>query len=75
MDGFFVRGRDYPPLVPPASRTHKARPINDQPIGLGFPRRAGRCRPGKRPTSQIILATHQRIGYIFQEKLAVSAFF
>ena len=35
MDGFFVRGRDYPPLVPPASRTHKARPINDQPIGLG----------------------------------------
>ena len=50
MEAFLTRGWD--PLFFPGCRwLHKPQPTSDQAMGLGFPHRAGRYRPGGSPLS------------------------
>ena len=58
MEGFLIRGWEFifpwcganSALAPGATLAacwlHKPRPISNKPVGLGFPHRAGRYRPG-----------------------------
>ena len=50
MEGFLMRGWEL--ILPgcPGSM-YDPQPISDRPLGLGFPHRAGRCRPGGSPFS------------------------
>ena len=50
MEGFLIRGWD--PIVPGGANLFlEPQPISDWPMGLGFPHRAGRFRPGGSPFS------------------------
>ena len=44
-DGFLDRG--WGPILPGLRSLYTPQPIDDRPVGLGFPHRARRCRPGK----------------------------
>ena len=39
--------RGWDPILPGLPSLYAPQPINDRPAGLGFPHRAGRCRPGR----------------------------
>ena len=45
MEGCLNRGRIY--TFPRLSFLYAPQPINDRPVGFGFPHRAGRCRPAR----------------------------
>ena len=44
-EGFMNRG--WGPILPGLRSLYAPQPISDRPVGLGFPHRAGRCRPGR----------------------------
>ena len=41
--------RAWGPIVPGCRWLHDPQPISEQPMGVGFLHRAGRCRPGVSP--------------------------
>ena len=45
MEGCLNRG--WGPILPGLPSLYTPQPISDRPVGLRFPHRAGRCRPGR----------------------------
>ena len=49
LEEFMIRGWGH--IIPGWRWLYQLRPISNQPVGLGFPHRAGRCQPGGPPFS------------------------